>query len=99
VILRLQEINSVGGHAVNYAVLPRNSPAPTTGILTSQRFGLADPCEWIGENRLDKYERFQRRLPVILDPPSKVFPKLWKEVDTTFDFGAHGYQLLLRKGK
>jgi hypothetical protein len=99
VIPHLEKINSVGGHAVNQVVLPRNSPAPTTGILMSQRLGLADPCGWIGENRLNKFERFQRRLPVVLDPPSNVFPKFWKEVDATFDFGAHGHQLLLLTGK
>src|ERR1035441_6063245 len=79
VIPRLQKIDPVGGHAVNQAVLPRNSPAPTTRILISQSLGLADASVWIGEDRLDKFERFQRRLPVVFYPPGKVFAKFGKE--------------------
>ena len=70
-------------------MLLRDSPAPATGIFMSKRFGLADAGKRIGEDSLDKFERFQRRLSVILDPPDKVLAELWQEVDHPLCSAAH----------
>jgi hypothetical protein len=96
VVAGLQEVDALCGHAVDETVFARYSSAPATGIVMLKSLRFADPSKWIGENRLDKFERFECSLPVVLDPPGEVFPELWKEIDTTFGFGAHGYPLLLR---
>jgi hypothetical protein len=70
VITRLVKLDAVGGHAVNEAMFLGDSAAPTAGLSESERFRLAYPSEWIGENGRHQVEHTERDSAVGLNPIS-----------------------------
>src|SRR5580700_2392594 len=88
-IPRLQKVDAIGGDAINHPMLSRDPSAPATGEFVLQRLGFAYSAEWIGNNCLHEFQRLQRCLSIVPDPPGEVFAKLWQEVDSPLRILAH----------
>jgi hypothetical protein len=94
----LQKIDSVGSYPVNEPMFLRNPPAPAAGQLEPERLGLADAREWIGEDGFHQFQRPQRSLSVILDPPGEILTEFGLEDRITPPLLAHQEELAQASG-
>ena len=70
-------------------MLPRNSPAPAASVLISERLGLANSLEWIGENCRHQIDNSQRDFAIRFNPPPQVFSKVRRNYSDSGVLGGH----------
>jgi hypothetical protein len=70
VIPSLQEVHTVVEYSIHQSVLVGEPPGPDVGPKIFERLGLPDPFKGVSEDRLDKIEKPERELAVVLDEVS-----------------------------
>lgn len=75
-VTRLQKMHVFVSHAINDAMLLRQTPRPCPGGKMLQRLGLSDAGERFAKNRFDELQCTSGDPAVVRDPVAEIVSKL-----------------------